>query len=329
MRYVIIIIVIILAAYSWLWFKSQKNYPVEYGISFNQNHALDLGLNWKEVYNDMLAELKPKYVRVAAMWSEVEKNKGEYDFASVDYLMEAARKNNAKVIMVVGQKAPRWPECHVPEWLAEQNGGNARDYLMSYISATVERYKNNSALEFWQVENEPFIGFRFGNCKDFKEEYVLAEIDLVRQLDSAHPIILTDSGELSTWRRAIKNSDYFGATLYRVVRKPNGRVFTYDWLPPAFYRYKAKVWGQDLSKMFISELQAEPWFESSSPADTPLEIQEQTMNPERLREHFDYVEKIGVPRAYLWGVEWWYWIKEVRNDSRYWDIVKTRLTSET
>lgn len=328
MKYIILIIIIILATYSWLWFKSQKSYPVEFGISFNQNHARDLGLDWKEVYAEMLSELKPKYIRVAAMWSEVEKNKGEYDFANVDYMMEGAKKNDAKVVLVVGQKAPRWPECHVPEWLAGQNGSQAKDYLMNYIKATVERYIDNSALEFWQVENEPFIRFRFGNCENFKKDYVRAEIDLVSQLDGKHPIILTDSGELSTWREAIKHSDYFGTTLYRVVRQSSGKVFTYDWLPPAVYRYKAKIWGQDLDKMFVSELQAEPWFESSNPGDTPMEIQEQTMNPERLREHMNYVEKIGVSRAYLWGVEWWYWVKEARGDARYWDIVRDKLKTE-
>mgnify|MGYP001615886757 CR=1 FL=1 len=97
MKYVILIIIILLATYSWLWFKSQKNYPVEYGISFNQNHARDLGLDWKEVYTAMLTELKPKYIRIAAMWNEVEKNKGEYDFANVDYMMDKARELDSKV----------------------------------------------------------------------------------------------------------------------------------------------------------------------------------------------------------------------------------------
>lgn len=308
-----------------LWFMSKKIYPVEYGISFNQNHATSLGLDWKDVYLDTLNELKPKYIRIAAMWSQIEKVKHTQDFSDVDFMMDEAAKQGVKVILVVGQKAPRWPECHVPEWWNSADKNALKEDLLIYVSSVVEKYKNHPALELWQVENEPFIKFRFGDCSHFNEGFVADEIALVRRLDPNHKIIITDSGELSTWRKAIKVGDYFGTTLYRIVRKPNGAIWNYDWLPPAVYRYKAKIWGQDMGKMFVAELQAEPWFTSSDPNDTPIEIQEQTMNPARLQKHFDYVEHIGVPRAYLWGVEWWYWAKEARGDTRYWDMVRKKI----
>ncbi|OGH83383.1 MAG: hypothetical protein A2373_00220 [Candidatus Magasanikbacteria bacterium RIFOXYB1_FULL_40_15] len=325
MKYIIIFFTIILLFYVSLWVASRKTYPIKFGISFNHNHAESMGLDWREVYTDMLEELKPEYIRIAAMWSEVEREKGVYDFEKVDWMMQKAQENNAKVVLVVGQKAPRWPECHVPGWINDDGETGAREHLFGYIEQTVNRYKDNSALEFWQVENEPFIKFRFGECSKYREDYVVEEIQFVRDRDANHPIILTDSGELSSWRKAIKYADYFGTTLYRVVRQPDGGIFDYDWMPPAVYRFKAMLWGQEIDKMFVSELQAEPWFVSSNAADTPIEIQEQTMNPTRLREHMDYVEKIGVPRAYLWGVEWWYWVKEARGDSRYWNMVKNEI----
>jgi hypothetical protein len=323
MKIFFIAIAIFAVTYTGMWLLSRKNYPVRYGISFNQNHASSLGLDWKEVYLDMLEELNPKYIRIAAMWSEVEKVEGMLDFSDIDFMMQKAEENNTKVILVVGQKAPRWPECHVPGWLKDKE--ESKESLLSYVKNTVERYKNSKALELWQVENEPFIKFRFGDCTNYNEDYVQDEISLVRKIDPDHGIIITDSGEMGIWRKAIKTGDYFGTTLYRVVRRPSGNIWTYDWLPPAVYRYKAKIFGQDLDKMFVSELQAEPWFTSSNPNNTPIEIQEQTMNTNRLLAHMDYAEKIGVPRAYLWGVEWWYWIKEERGDSRYWDIVKERI----
>lgn len=325
MKYLLVIIGLIVSLYLTLWLVSRKNYPVDFGISFNHNHAESLGLDWKDVYSDMLSELKPKYIRIAAMWSEIEKEKGEYNFDNVDFMMTLAEKNNVKVILVVGQKAPRWPECHVPDWVSNYKYEDARARLFNYISTIIDRYKGNLALELWQVENEPFIKFRFGDCFQYKEELVQEEINLVKELDKDHDIIITDSGELSSWRKAINASDYFGTTLYRVIRQPSGKIFSYDWLAPAVYRWKAKIWGQDMSKMFVSELQAEPWFISSNPSDTPLEIQEQTMNPERLKEHMDYVKKIGVSRAYFWGVEWWYWVKEVRGDARYWNMIKNEI----
>ena len=272
MKYFLLFIILVLVGYASLWLLSIKKYPTEYGISFNQNHAASLGLDWKDVYLDMLDELKPKYIRIAAMWSQIEKIKHTQDFSEVDFMMEEATKHNTKVILAVGQKAPRWPECHVPEWWNNEDKSKIKEDLLAYVEAVIERYKNNPALELWQVENEPFIKFRFGNCAQFNESFVADEIALARRLDPNHKIIITDSGELSNWRQAIKVGDYFGTTLYRVVRRPNGAIWNYDWLPPAIYRYKAKIWGQDMAAMFVSELQAEPWFTSSDPNDTPLEI---------------------------------------------------------
>ncbi len=320
LRIWIIIVCIITGVVAFVWWENSKTFPVEYGISFNQNYATDLGLDWKKVYSDMLTELNPKYIRIAAMWSEVEPIRGEYDFADVDYMMNLARDNGTQVILVVGQKAPRWPECHVPEWV-NYNDPLTEQHLLKYIGTVVNRYRGHEALEFWQVENEPYIRFRFGECEDYNEAIVSKEIEHVQFLDPEHPVILTDSGELSTWRRAISEADYFGTTLYRIVRMQNGLVFTYDWVPAVFYRWKAQFWGQDLSKMFVSELQAEPWFTSGDPLTTSIERQEKTMNPKRLQRHLEYVKHIGVSRAYLWGVEWWYFMKEEHGEEQYWEIV--------
>ena len=64
----------------WLFlaFASTKTYPVNFCISFNQNHAASLGLNWKDTYLALLEDLHPQYIRIAAMWSEVEKEDGKH-----------------------------------------------------------------------------------------------------------------------------------------------------------------------------------------------------------------------------------------------------------
>ncbi len=322
---ILIIFVMLGVFYALLWAVSLKKYPVEYGISFNQDYARSLGLNWKRVYEEMLRDLQPKYVRIAAMWSEIEDRKGVYDFANVDWMMDAAEYYNAKATLVVGQKAPRWPECHVPEWVHGLTETEYRDELFSYISSVVERYKNHPALEIWQVENEPFIKFRFGDCDLYRSELVPDEISAVRMIDDEHPILITDSGELSSWRRAAGMADIFGTTLYRVVRTKNGLVFSYAWVPPSFYRYKARLWGLDMDNVVVSELQAEPWFTNGGAEQTPIDVQLRTMSEQRLRDNIDYVERLGVKRAYFWGLEWWYWMKTKNNDDVYWQIGKQKI----
>lgn len=319
----ILIITIITLVIFWVifWIYSHKTYDVEYGISFNQNHATSLGLEWKDVYREMLEDMQPQHVRVAAMWSEVEAEKGEYDFSDIDWMMNMAAKHDAKVVLVVGQKAPRWPECHVPEWIHSYEAPDAKTHLLDYVKETVLRYKKHPALELWQVENEAFIRFEFGECEGFDRDAVYEEIDLVRELDQTRKIVMTDSGELASWRRPSKLGDILGTTMYRIVRTPGGSIFSYDWLPAGFYRLKARFWDKPESEFFVSELQAEPWFTDSNPLDTSIEEMEETMNPKRLEKHLDYASRVGASRVYLWGVEWWYYMKYDRDDSRYWDIV--------
>jgi hypothetical protein len=324
MKILLIISLALAIVYAMLWFASRKTYPVTFGVSFNQNHAQSLGLDWKVVYEDMLLDLQPSYVRIAAMWSEVEKDKGEFDFGDVDWMMDTAAESGAQVTLVVGQKAPRWPECHVPTW-NDYEVAASRSHLLSYVEQTVERYKNHEALRMWQVENEPYIRFTFGECEGYDGEVVVEEIALVKQLDPDHPVLVTDSGELGLWRRAGKAGDVFGTTIYRVVKTPKGTVIKYDLLPAALYRIKAFLTGISLNRMIVSELQAEPWFTDSDPTSTPLEEQEQTMNPQRMKKHIDFTRRIGVSEAHLWGVEWWYFMKHVHRDSRYWEIAKEVL----
>ncbi|MBU0596538.1 endo-1,4-beta-xylanase [Patescibacteria group bacterium] len=326
MLILLIIFALVAILYALLWLCSIRKYPVEYGISFNQYHAESLGLDWQETYLAMLTDLKPKYVRIAAMWNEVESVQGQFDFTKVDWMMDKASEHNTKVTLVVGQKAPRWPECHVPEW---SNVLSKDDYdiaLLNYVSEVVSRYKDNDELELWQVENEPFIKFRFGECGGFQEELTYDEINLVRELDPNHKIIITDSGELSTWRKASGAGDLFGTTLYRVIRRPSGMILNYDWLPPAHYRFKAKFWGRSFNNFYISELQAEPWFTDLDVQNTTLSEQAKTMTPDRLEKNFDYASRVGASRAYLWGVEWWYWMRESKQQGAFWNLVREKIT---
>jgi hypothetical protein len=317
------LLVFLLVCWVLFWMYSYKTYNVEYGISFNQNHADSLGLDWKQVYTDMLQELQPKYVRVAAMWSEIEEEKGTHSFSDIDWMMNMAAKYNTKIVLVVGQKAPRWPECHVPTWIGGYSTEEVKGYLLDYVRETILRYKKHPALELWQVENEAFIRFEFGNCEGFNLDAVYEEVDLVRELDPDRKIVMTDSGELATWRRPSKTGDIFGTTLYRIVRTPSGRIFSYDFLPAGFYRLKARFWNKTESEFFVSELQAEPWFTDSDPLNASVEEMEETMNPERFQKHLNYASHVGASRVYLWGVEWWHYMKSKRGDSRYWDIVST------
>lgn len=324
----LVAVLVLLILYGYLLFISRQSYQVEWGISFSKQHSLTLGLDWQQVYLKMLDELKPKYLRISANWDEAEAEVDKFELADVDWQMQEAEKRGVKVVLVIGQKTPRWPECHVPVWANQLSQEEYRKELFDYVKTVVERYKSSQALEMWQVENEPYIRFSFGSCQHYIESLVAEEIQYVKLLDLNHKILVTDSGELSTWQEAIKAGDFFGTTIYRIVRTPQGWHWNYDWLPAGYYNLKAKFFGKDISEVFVSELQAEPWFNNSNPNLTSIAEQERSMNPERLKKHLDYVTHIGFPRSYLWGVEWWYWMKDVKGDSRYWEIIRQQLADK-
>lgn len=68
-------------------------------------------------------------------------------------------------------------------------------------------------------------------------------------------------------------------------------------------------------------MQAEPWGPKQN-WDLSLEEQYKSMNPEEFKKIADYTKKAGFSEAYLWGAEWWYWLKEKHNDSSMWDEAK-------
>jgi hypothetical protein len=180
--------------------------------------------------------------------------------------------------------------------------------LNNYLKTVTEHYKNHPALEIWQVENEPFLAF--GKvCRNLNSQKLQAEINVVKDLDNEHPVIITDSGELSWWNKTALAGDLFGTTAYRLVWNKYIGYFTYDWLPAAFYRYRATTYGLSLNNAYISELQAEPWMPDHAITEANVEEQLKSMNLERLKKHLVFAKQTGFARAYLWGAEWWYWLK--------------------
>ncbi len=319
-----IILAVVLIVVIWILlikFFGYKNNKMVYGVSFNAEYASYLGLGPRMAFIKILDDWQFKYVRLSAQWDAIEKTKGEYDWSDLDWMMNEAAKRNAKVILAVGNKTPRWPECHLPGWVDAASYSSHQPDLFSFIKIAVARYKNHPALEVWQVENEPFL--QFGDCRALSKQELKAEVALVKQLDPAHPTMVTDSGELSLWWHTAKQADLFGATMYRVVWNKYLGYWSYDWLMPPL-AYTAKLWlnGRDVSSSYITELQAEPWIPDRALSDTPLDEQFKSMSLNRLKSNVDFAARTGMPRAYLWGAEWWLWL-EGRGVNEFSDYIKT------
>ena len=305
-----------------LMFLAKKDVPerITYGMSFNVPYALELGLDPIAVLTAMTSELGIRHFRIAAHWNLIEPLKDTYDFALMDAQVAHIEESGSDAIFAVGRRLPRWPECHIPKWVGEQSWEEQKAEIREYITAVVNRYKESSAITYWQVENEPYLTvFASEFCGDtLDEEFLQEEIALVRSLDPTRPILVTDSGNLGTWHGAYKNGDAFGTSVYVYFWNPElGQFRTI--LPSWLYRVKEnfmKLFYGD-KETFLIELSLEPWL--VAPVETvPLPLQYARMNMEMIDEILEYARETRYENQYLWGAEWWYWLR-VQGDESYWN----------
>jgi hypothetical protein len=128
-----------------LFLLAQKPAPesITYGMSFNTPYANELGLNWQETYDAILDELEVRHLRLAAHWPMLEPTNDTFNFTELDYQISRAEEVGATVILAVGRRLPRWPECHIPSWARALDEAERNAELLSYLEAVVLRYQDS------------------------------------------------------------------------------------------------------------------------------------------------------------------------------------------
>jgi len=319
-RTLIIILAILLMCVLILVILARKPVPenIVYGISYNVPYVIELGLDREDVLDAFIEDLGVRHFRMSAHWTLLEPTRDTYVFDWMDADLKKVEESGGEVIFGVGRRLPRWPECHVPPWAQSLSWEEQKAEILEYITLVVNRYKDSPAITHWQVENEPYLGvFASEHCGNFDEAFFDEEIALVRSLDQTRPILVTDSGNLGTWKGAYKRGDSFGTSVYVYFWNPElGQFKTV--LPPWFYRVKEGiirlVYGE--KETFLIELSLEPWL-LESVTDVPVDVQYSRMNIEKFNEIIEYAKKTRYEYQYLWGGEWWYWLKEQGNDEMW------------
>jgi len=307
---------------------------ISWGVNFSQKHTQNFGLDWKETYLALLDDLKVKNLKIAVHWDFIEPQKNQYYFDDLDWQIREAEKKGVKILLVIGMRTPRWPECHIPEWAFNLSKEEQQKEILEMIEKIVLRYQDSPSIEMWQVENEPF--FPFGECPWSDKEFLKKEIERVKSLDNKkRPVVISDSGEGSLWIQAAQVGDIVGTTMYKKV------WFSFSWekrklpflpektgfyvsypFPPTFYWRKAKYIDKIFGKeVIVVELQTEPWAQKLL-YDVSIQEQEKTMNLEQFKYNIEFAKKTGLDKFYLWGAEWWYWMKEKQNRPEIWNEAK-------
>ncbi|HUW71712.1 MAG TPA: endo-1,4-beta-xylanase [Candidatus Humimicrobiaceae bacterium] len=319
MLFLIILLLILFLVGFFFIGRPPRAEKITFGINFSQKHSQNLGLDWKEAYLAFLDDLEVKNIKLLTHWDLIESEKDKYTFEDLDWQIEMAEEKGANLILVIGIKTGRWPECHIPQWAQDLPKEEQQKEILEVIKQVILRYKDRAPVWAWQVENEAF--FPFGECPWTDIDFLKKEIDLVKSLDSK-PIIISDSGEFSFWIRAARLGDMVGTTLHRRAWFKELGIYVRYPFTPSYYWRRAEIIRKFFGKKVISvELQAEPWGPTLL-YWLPLEEQEKTMNLKQFKKNIEFAEKTGLDTFYLWGAEWWYWMKVKQNQPEIWQEAK-------
>jgi hypothetical protein len=303
--------------------------PLVLGASFIPAYAESLGLNAQETMDALINQVGIRNFRLVSYWDQLEPQPGHYDFSSLDWQFQKVATAHGTITLSVGLRQPRWPECHVPSWAANEPEGVWQPQLEQFMTAVVNRYKNSPVLRSYQVENEFFLQ-GFGKCTNFDRSRLVSEYNLVKKADPQHPVIISRSNNAIGIPLGQPQPDEFGVSIYkRVWSPPIGRYYEYPF-PAWYYAFIAGsqkiLTGKD---MIIHELQAEAWPPNyQSITETSLAEQKKSLDGPRFESRIKYGEATGMRQIYLWGAEYWYYRLVVLHDPSLWNVAKQNFSNQ-
>jgi hypothetical protein len=294
---------------------------IVWGVTFSKKQAENLGIDWKWTYERVIEELPISVIRLPIYWDDVEKRQNRYDFEDYIWMINLASQKNIEIVLVLGQRVPRWPECHTPKFYLDLEKEKQQEKILNLITEEIDWFKNYSNIKKWQIENEPFLEF-FGECQWSDKEFLKKEVELVKSLDE-RDVMITESGELSNWIGGAKLGDVLGVSMYRNTWAKGWGYFSYP-LSPAYYYFKTLYvkFFTDVKKIVNSELQVEPWAIKNNFKDVSLEEQFYSMDLSQVKQNIRFAKRAGINEIYLWGVEWWWWIGIEQGDWSFWELGK-------
>ncbi|MGB3057494.1 MAG: beta-galactosidase [Candidatus Omnitrophota bacterium] len=324
--------------------------PLRIGTTFSPVQTGYLDMDWKETYLSILDQ-GFDIIRLGAYWNEIEKKEGVYDFSRLDWQINKARDKGIPVVLTVGMKAPRWPEYFIPEWVLEKSklpfGSDVsrdaflRGKTLEFIKKTVNRYKNEKIVRYWQVENEPLN--RIGEKHwIIGLSFLKQEVDLVRSLDKTRrPVVLTATTYPNkilrfVWRlllrhdpvsESMKIGDILGLNVYPVVGQDLFGLKFYFWTTRrernVYFSRLMHLVKEKGKEAWIMELQAEPW----EPGHLAYKGKERppTGRPGELPDLFREFSSLGYNTIFLWGAEYWLHRQKRHQDKLWLDKVRSLM----
>lgn len=279
-------------------------YP-KWGFTFSSKYCDEMGLDPTDTLNWITESFKFKSIRLCAYWDQIQPKQDAFDLSELNKQIEIAYKNKLEITLAIGRKVPRWPEFHDPDWAIIKDKVFLYDNFFKYFEQIISNYFNDNRITYFQIENEPYFSFgenKFGfDLFHYEEEIKIAKNKTKKQ------IISTDSGEWGNWKEAAKTGDRIGVNVYTIAYNNDTKHYNEMKRQPSFYQDKASNINK---KVFIAELQAEPWGPVHLASKLELFEAKKSMNTKRLQKNATLAANIGFDEAWFWGVEWWKFIQK-------------------
>ncbi|MGG6267086.1 endo-1,4-beta-xylanase [Leptolyngbya sp. AN03gr2] len=315
------------------WLQSQpRDRELELGANFSHRYVAELGLSWESVYGTLVNALGVRYLRIPTYWDEIEPCRRQFDWSLLDRILTIADAAQISVVLTVGHRSPRWPECYCPTWAKSLDDHEFTQCLLQYVATVVAHTKHFNCIEAWQLENEPTAS-RWGvGCRDLTA-ILQTEIEVVKQQDPQRPILLTYPNLpwlISMHHPIISLADIVGIDVYNTVYFRHSQYAGYiDLLnlgivAPLSLQYQRHCAEKCAKELWITELQAEPWGPTHNATLSRTEWQK-SMTPAKLIQLVNQARQSGIRRAYLWGVEWWIFEQEQHGNAAMWETGKSLL----
>ena len=159
------------------------------GTTFSQLQCWYLGLDYRQAFRE-ICDLGFQRLRLCAYWHELQPRANQFDFTTIDWLLEESDRRGIEVTLAVGMKAPRYPEFHFPDWMrSKHDTKTARvldrdpaiaDLTLTMLDRVVSHLRTAPVIKYWQVENEPFTTLEITHGRSLSESFVRKEVKLVR-----------------------------------------------------------------------------------------------------------------------------------------------------
>ncbi len=323
--------------FQFQWYTTASESQPVLGANFSCKRAEHFGQDCRRALEGVLDELGARQLRLSVYWSDVERSPGDYDWSSIDWQLDTLHARGARAVVSIGMKAQRFPEFWLPTWLRlaaaipadrfPEDHPLIEQYLFPYLEAAARHIAAHPAVDSLQVENEPFVHFEgHANGWHIREAFLARELATVRAATPATRISVSHaswSRRDATWTWILDNADVISQSVYTKRQRGPWRwlyIFPYR-LGPVTPRLptqaaEARRRGQEL---WIAELQAEPYEGPSVDVRREATHDVASFSPRWLHDNLRLARRSGATRVYLWGVEWWAFLREQRADSQLWD----------